>query len=145
MSQSIDCSLQQRRFLAAFAASASVIQAARWAKLSRQAHYNWMKDDPTYPERFERVKAQAARTLEDEAVRRAHEGLRREIRYKGRVVGHEIEYSDTLMLALLKANSPEKFRDRSETAITTPDGPITIRVEYEDVPAKTPQATPSTS
>ena len=122
MSVSIDCTLQQKRFLAAFSASASLTQAARWAKLSRQAHYNWMKEDPTYPERFADAKEKAARTLEDEAVRRAHAGLRRDVRYKGRVVGHETEYSDTLMLALLKANAPEKFRDRSDTTISSPDG-----------------------
>jgi hypothetical protein len=56
----------------------------------------------------------AARTLEDAAVRRAHEGLRKPVWYKGKIVGYETEYSDTLLLAVPKANNPEKFRDRLE-------------------------------
>ena len=64
--------------------------------------------------RFRQAEMQAARTLEDEAVRRAHEGLRKPVWYKGKIVGYETEYSDTLLLAVLKANNPDKFRDRLE-------------------------------
>src|SRR5579871_5668868 len=52
---------------------------------------------------------QAARTLEDVAVRRAHEGLRKPVWFKGKIVGYETEYSDTLLLAVLKANNPENW------------------------------------
>ena len=44
----------------------------------------------------------------------AHEGLRKPVWYKGKIVGYETEYSDTLLLAVLKANNPDKFRDRLE-------------------------------
>ena len=44
----------------------------------------------------------------------AHEGLRKPVWYKGKIVGYETEYSDTLLLAMLKANNPDKFRDRIE-------------------------------
>lgn len=90
-----------------------MIRAARWAKLNRASHYNWMREDESYKERFREAEVTAARTLEDEAVRRAHEGLRKAVRYKGRIVGYETEYSDTLLLALLKGNNPDKFKDRS--------------------------------
>jgi hypothetical protein len=92
-----------------------------------------MKEDPTYPDRFEEAKAKAARSLEDEAVRRAHQGCRREVRYKGKVVGYEIEYSDALLLALLKANAPEKFIERNATTLSAPDGgPVKLNVVYSD-------------
>ncbi len=113
----IDSSGHQRRFLECFAACGRVVQAARWAKLSRNAHYNWMSEDPTYPARFKSAELRAARTLEDEAVRRAHEGLRKAVRYKGKVVGYETEYSDTLMVQLLRATNPEKFRERIEDRV----------------------------
>jgi hypothetical protein len=100
----------QRRFLLCFEACASVTVAARWAKLARQNHYDWLEQDPAYAECFARAEPRANRTLEDEAVRRAHQGLRRDVRYKGKVVGHEMEYSDTLMNTLLKATP--KFRDK---------------------------------
>jgi hypothetical protein len=61
----------QAKFLAAFAESGSVQRASRWAKLGRTAHYDWMENDPTYPPRFRKAEAQAARRLEDEAIRRA--------------------------------------------------------------------------
>ena len=44
----------------------------------------------------------------------AHEGLRKPVWSKGKIVGYETEYSDTLLLAMLKANNPDKFRDRIE-------------------------------
>jgi hypothetical protein len=105
---------RQRRFLAAFAASGSVGRASRWARIHRQSHYFWLAADPSYPTRFRQAETQAARTLEDEAVRRAYEGLRKPVWYKGKIVGYETEYSDTLLLAVLKANNPDKFRDRVE-------------------------------
>jgi hypothetical protein len=106
----IDSSVHQKRFLACFAGCASVLKAARWAKVSRNAHYVWLKEDPTYPQRFREATEAASRTLEDEAVRRAHEGLRKAVRYKGKVVGYETEYSDGLLAKLLDATNPEKFR-----------------------------------
>jgi len=48
----------------------------------------------------------------------AHEGLRKPVWYKGKIVGYETEYSDTLLLAVLKANNPDKFRDRIEQVNT---------------------------
>lgn len=82
--------------------------------------------DPDYAERFRATEQKSARTLEDEAVRRAHEGLRKAVRYKGRIVGYETEYSDTLLLALLKATNPEKFKDRSSVE-NNHKGEITVK------------------
>jgi hypothetical protein len=100
----------QRRFLLCFEACDSVTVAARWAKIHRQNHYDWMDADPVYAEAFALAEPRAQRTLEDEAVRRAHQGIRRAVRYKGRIVGYETEYSDALMNTLLKATP--KFRDK---------------------------------
>jgi len=57
---------------------------------------------------------QAARTLEDEAVRRPTRDCGNQTGAKEKIVGYETEYSDTLLLAALKANNPDKFRDRVE-------------------------------
>jgi hypothetical protein len=86
----------------------------------RQTHYFWMREDQTYPRRFKEAEVQAARSLEDEAVRRARAGIRRPVLHKGKQVyvqGEPLfttEYSDSLLMFLLKANNPEKFRDRLE-------------------------------
>ena len=79
--------------------------------MTRQAHYEWM-DDPAYVQAFRYAEPRAQRTLEDEAVRRAREGTRRAVRYKGKIVGWEMEFSDVLMNTLLKADP--KFRERVE-------------------------------
>lgn len=129
----INSKQQQDRFLAAFSACGSIIKASRWAKLNRSSHYNWLKEDPTYLERFQEATSKAARTLEDEAVRRAHEGIRKPVRYKGKIVGFDTEYSDSLLLALLKANSPDKFIDRTASTVAgIPGAPVELRVIYDD-------------
>jgi hypothetical protein len=58
------------------------------------------------------------RTLEDEAVRRAHEGVRKPVLYKGKQVFvegrplYETQYSDQLLMFLLKAYDRERFGDQ---------------------------------
>lgn len=117
-----DLTPKQTRFLRCFEACASVTQAARWAKIQRRTHYDWLDAHEHYRVAFERAEKVAGRTLEDEAVRRAHEGLRKAVRYKGRIVGWESEYSDSLMLALLKGFLPEKYRERSEVKMNAQVG-----------------------
>jgi hypothetical protein len=116
---------RQQRFLAAFSACGSLTQAARWAKIHRHTHYDWLENDPTYKPAFEAAEKRAARSLEDEAVRRAHEGIRKAVRYKGKVVGYETEFSDSLLTTLLKATNPEKFRDRIDQRHSNdPENPL---------------------
>jgi hypothetical protein len=90
-------------------------------------HSRWMKSDPTYPPRFAEAQARVSQKLEDEAVRRAMHGVRRVLFYKGKPVRvhgeivYEEEFSDTLMVVLLKANNPEKFKDRQTVTIDFKD------------------------
>lgn len=112
----------QAKFLAAFSVCGSVARASRWAKVARTSHYEWMQMDPEYPRRFEEAEMRAGRALEDEAVRRAFEGLRKPMFYQGKVVRvngeivYEVEYSDRLLERLLEANNPEKFKRRTENS-----------------------------
>jgi len=46
----------------------------------------WLDQDETYPARFREAMRVAIRTLEDEAVRRAYEGERKLVNYKGKPV-----------------------------------------------------------
>jgi len=113
---------RQKRFLAAYSACKSLTQAARWAKMTRECHYRWLHEDETYPSRFAEAEKRATRALEDEAVRRAHQGLRKAVYHRGKVVGYETEYSDRLMELLLKAGDPEKYRDRIDQRHSGPEG-----------------------
>jgi hypothetical protein len=120
----------QRRFLSSFEVCGSLTKAARWAKIHRSNHYAWM-DDEEYAAAFRIAESRATRTLEDEAVRRAHEGIRKPVRYKGKIVGYDTEFDNTLLLALLKAGNPEKFRDRSTNDVNL-KGTLTIPLSDVD-------------
>ena len=70
--------------------------------------------------RFAEAPQRAADMLEDEAVRRAKDGVRRPLVYKGKQVYvqgepiYQIEYSDHLVIRLLEANAPDKWKPRTE-------------------------------
>jgi len=112
------------RFLDAFAALGNITAAAKMAGCNRQAHYNWMKEDPEYPRRFADAKAQANDRIDGEIIRRGMYGIdepvfRTAYNKDGKPVGTEIvgyirRYSDQLLIAAAKANMPEKYRERHE-------------------------------
>lgn len=111
----------QRRFLTCFSGTGNVLQSSRAAKIGATQHYRWMAEDPTYPSRFREAQRLAICALEDEAIRRGHEGVKRLVRYKGRPVKlsdgtylFETEYSDNLLMFLLKSYDRERFGDKTE-------------------------------
>lgn len=125
-------------FLAAFAASGNLTVAALAAKMSRRTHYTWLATDPEYPALFKEAQDIACDALENEANRRAVKGLRRFKFHLGNAIidpeslmgcqRHgpnrvsngdttpctckpyvEHEYSDTLLIFLMKGNLPKKY------------------------------------
>jgi hypothetical protein len=112
--------LKKRAFLSAFAVTGTVAGAAKASAVSRRSHSGWMKDDPKYAAAFLAAQGIAADALEQEARRRATDGLKRFKFHKGSPIidpetkkpYFEHEYSDTLLIFLLKGNRPEKFGDQ---------------------------------
>jgi hypothetical protein len=89
--------------------------AAEAAGIDRGTAYRWMRD-PAFAELVDAANETATERLEAEAWRRAHDGneyVRRSY-WKGQVVGEDVkrEYSDVLMLALLKARAPQRYREQ---------------------------------
>jgi hypothetical protein len=119
---SLQRSPNQTRFLKCLAVCGSITVACRWAKLSRQAHYRWLDEDPTYEPRVKEALKRSATVLADEAVRRGYQGIRKAVRYKGKVVGHDIEYSDQLLIRMMEAREPETFAPRLKQEHTGKDG-----------------------
>jgi hypothetical protein len=70
-----------------------------------------MKDDAVYASAFEDATRMAGDFLEDEAIRRATEGVERKIFHQGEHVDNETVYSDTLLIFTLKGAKPQKYRD----------------------------------
>lgn len=104
---------KKKAFLAAFKVSGSVSYAAQAAKVHRCTHYEWMSSDKAYQDAFALAQEEAVDALETEARRRAVTGvMRRRFNPKTGEAFDELEYSDVLLIFLLKANAPAKFRDR---------------------------------
>jgi len=136
---------KKRAFLAAMASTASVVRAAEIARVDRTSHYLWLKNDPDYAAAFEIARMQGVDVLEAEAVRRAHEGVSKPIFHGGKraidvvqnpdgsvkrdSAGKPIgipaavrEYSDTLLIFMLKGRNPTVFGDRQKQEQSAPGG-----------------------
>lgn len=118
---------KEREFLEALASTCSVAKACTIAKITRQRVYEWREEDPDFAIAWERAKQLGADVLEDEAVRRAHQGIGKPIYYKGELVDTVREYSDTLLIFLLKGAKPDIYKDRISSEVSGPGGgPLTI-------------------
>ena len=85
---------KEARFLEALTAGASVRAAAYAAGIARSVAYEWRREDAGFHERWDAAIEEGTDALEDAARERA------------------IAVSDTLLIFLLKARRPEKYRDR---------------------------------
>jgi hypothetical protein len=105
---------KKRAFLLAFAETGQLRRACRAAHIDPCMHYYWMRTDELYVQAFEQADVIAAQSLEEEAIRRARDGVVRTVYRNGEVVGEERVYSDTLLIFLLKGAMPDKYGDKQE-------------------------------
>jgi hypothetical protein len=101
-------------FLAALSATANVLRACEAAGIGRTTVYEWRNADEDFRKRWDRAAEIGADALEDEAVRRAHEGWEEPVFYQGAQCATVRKYSDTLLIFLLKGRKPERYRERVE-------------------------------
>lgn len=101
-------------FLAAFSECGNVKKSAKIVGIDRRTHYRWLEEDADYALLFKDAREDAADMLEEEARRRAM---------------LETGGSDTLLIVLLKANNPDKFRERTDHRHSGPDGKA-IQIEH---------------
>jgi hypothetical protein len=112
--------LNKARMVASIRELGTIRAAANAIGIGRRTHYTWLKEDPEYAEQVADAIEDRVDQLEEEAFRRAHDGTLKPVFQQGMQVGTIREYSDTLMLALLKGNRPDKYKDRAE--LTGKDG-----------------------
>ena len=104
-------------FFAALAETANVTKACAAIAITRRTAYNWREADPEFAAGWDRAMKAAVLGLEDEAHRRAFEGVDKPVFYQGDECGTIREYSDTLAIFLLKAHNPEKYRENSKVEL----------------------------
>lgn len=106
-------------FLTAFEECGRVTKAAQIARINRCTHYDWHDRDPEYARAFQELRDRIVDVLEDEAIRRAVEGVDRPLigrvaKDKDGVITTFRHYSDSLLILLLRANCPQRYSFRSE-------------------------------
>lgn len=92
--------------------------AARHAGISRGAVYGWAEHDDVFASELREAGIRATETLESEAWRRARDGVPEPVYQHGKVVGTIQRYSDALLMFLLKARAPERYRDRVDVNVS---------------------------
>ncbi|MFB3432003.1 MAG: hypothetical protein ABL309_13885 [Phycisphaerales bacterium] len=141
----------QLAFLSAFRAGVKITNAARIAGISRTTAYQWMRDDERFSQAFQRVKQERVDEAIEEAYRRAVKGTMEPVfgsnglDGKTAVVGYKRKYSDRLLVEILRAERPEKYRSnhrgpsgsvQHRKVITIADPAIQKQLEQEAGHAK---------
>jgi hypothetical protein len=98
-------------FLEAIRQACNVTSACRLAGIGRRTAYNHREQDETFAARWDEAIEEGCDELEAEARRRAKDGVEKPVFWRGQRVATVQEYSDTLLIFLLKAYRPEKFRE----------------------------------
>jgi len=99
-------------FLEALADAGNISMAARAAGLSRSHAYALKASDAGFAAAFADALETATDRMEAEARRRAIDGVEAPHFHQGKVTGSVTKYSDALLMFLLKAHRPERYRDR---------------------------------
>ena len=108
---------QKRRvFLARLSECGRVNRAATLAQVDRSLLYKERAVNAGFAQEWQDALAIAMGAAEDEVYRRAVTGLDKPVFYKGEQVATVREYSDLLLMFLLKAHDPAKYRDNYQGA-----------------------------
>jgi hypothetical protein len=105
---------KQDIFLDLLAQTGSVIESAQAVGFTTTSYLHKLrKEDEDFAERWADAIAAAGDVLEQEAIRRARDGVMDPVFYKGEVVGHKLNYSDQLLMFLMRGNNPEKYNQKN--------------------------------
>ena len=124
----------KKAFLEDFAQTGNVTESCENVGIERRATvYDWQEMDDQFAAAWREAELKATERLESEARRRATEGTQKPVYQSGQLVGFITEKSDTLLIFLLKARAPEKYRDRVQMQHADADGkklPLAAVEEY---------------
>jgi hypothetical protein len=111
-----------KAFLETLRLTANVSKSCQAVLIDRSTAYRWREEDEEFAKAWDEAIEAGYDDLEEEARRRAFEGIIRKKFDKGEPVidpltgeqYYEREYSDTLTIFLLKGGRPDKYRERYE-------------------------------
>ena len=112
---------KEGEFLAALEETANVLLACEKIGYTRQAMYARRRKDEEFAKKWEQAMEIGIEALEDEAIRRAHQGVPEPVFYRGKIAGHVQKYSDTLLIFLLKNRKPKIYGDKIKQEVVGKD------------------------
>jgi hypothetical protein len=105
-----------KKFLSALSEGKSVKAACLLIKICRTTAYKWKEENEDFSTSWDQAIEDGTDLLEDEAWRRAVEGVEKPVGFfEGVPSTYVQQYSDSLLLALLKARRRSKFGDKIES------------------------------
>lgn len=102
---------RKEKFLQTLRETANVKEACKLTALSRRVVYVQREKDEEFAKAWEEAIEDAVDALEAEARRRAFKGVKKPVYQGGKRVGYIQEYSDTLLIFLLKGYRPKKYAE----------------------------------
>lgn len=122
---------KRQKFIEELRTGLSVSASAANAGVSRSAMYEQRKTDEPFAQAWDDAIEEGTDALEDEAIRRGKEGTEKPVFHQGKEVGTIREYSDTLLIFMLKGRRPGKFRERYN-AVSLTDGGLSALLSAID-------------
>ncbi len=111
---------RQSLFLTHYREFGTIRQSCEKIGIHRNTYHKWIREDPQFVVDFELAKEDSNDSLLKEAHRRAIRGTSEPIYYKGKKVGSRQWHSDSLLMFLMKANDPGKYRENGNDGKGSP-------------------------
>lgn len=112
----INTEATREKFLDALADGSTVRDAAKLIGINPKTAYRWREADKAFATAWAEAYEIGGWTLEAEAQRRAVDGTEKPVFYNGKECGRVREYSDTLLIFLMKGRDPARWCDRVRAA-----------------------------
>jgi hypothetical protein len=110
------------KFLAMISQGYSVSKGVTEAGVNRKTIYDWRNKDEDFADAWDEAIKSGNERLEDEAVRRAVEGVQRPVFGKLGKIGDITEYSDTLLKFMLVGRNRKKYGSKTTVELTGANG-----------------------
>lgn len=107
-----DIARKQAAFLKGIAVDGTMLSGCKAAKVEPRTVYGWRETDETFVLRERQARELMVDKLEAEAIRRGARGVQQPVFQAGKHVGFKTEYSDALLVLVLRANRPERYREK---------------------------------
>jgi hypothetical protein len=122
-------SLRRRaRFIQILSSTGRVMKAARAVGYADTSYLHRLRrEDEEFADEWDAAVEASFDVIESEAKRRAVTGVVKDVYYKGKRVGKERIYSDSLLTTMLKAGDPDKYNRGTDSKLTV-EGMVGVAV-----------------